>query len=105
MSPLRLVESAQGAKAPIQRLVDKVSAVFVPVIVLIALIVWHTRHMLMQRLKLPELADRHLGQHHFHQGLSPGTLLMGWLAYLLAYGLLSHRGWTRPRPRASSVEE
>jgi transposase len=41
---------------------------------------------LMQRLRLPEIADRHLGQHGHHQGLSPGTLLMVWLAYLLAYG-------------------
>jgi Cu+-exporting ATPase len=32
---IRLVESAQAAKAPIQRLVDKVSAVFVPVVLLI----------------------------------------------------------------------
>ncbi|MDR2980688.1 MAG: heavy metal translocating P-type ATPase [Puniceicoccales bacterium] len=35
---IRLVEDAQGAKAPIQRLVDKVSAVFVPVVVVIALL-------------------------------------------------------------------
>ena len=34
---IRLVESAQAAKAPIQRLVDKVSAVFVPVVMGIAL--------------------------------------------------------------------
>ncbi len=34
---IRLVEDAQAAKAPIQRLVDKVSAVFVPVVLLIAL--------------------------------------------------------------------
>jgi Cu+-exporting ATPase len=34
---IRLVESAQSAKAPIQRLVDRVSAVFVPVVLLIAL--------------------------------------------------------------------
>jgi Cu+-exporting ATPase len=34
---IRLVESAQAAKAPIQRLVDKVSAVFVPVVLAIAL--------------------------------------------------------------------
>ena len=35
---IRLVESAQAAKAPIQRLVDKVSAVFVPVVLVIAVI-------------------------------------------------------------------
>lgn len=41
---------------------------------------------LMQRLGLPELADGHLGQHGHHRGLSPGTLLMVWLAYLLSHG-------------------
>ncbi len=35
---VRLVQSAQGKKAPIQRLVDQVSAVFVPVVLGIALI-------------------------------------------------------------------
>ena len=35
---VRLVESAQAKKAPIQRLVDKVSAVFVPVVIGIALV-------------------------------------------------------------------
>ena len=34
---IRLVENAQAAKAPIQRLVDKVSEVFVPVVIVIAL--------------------------------------------------------------------
>ncbi|MES2207794.1 MAG: heavy metal translocating P-type ATPase [Pseudomonadota bacterium] len=34
---IRLVEEAQGAKAPIQRLVDKVSAVFVPIVLVIAI--------------------------------------------------------------------
>jgi Cu+-exporting ATPase len=34
---IRLVEDAQAAKAPLQRLVDKVSAVFVPVVLVIAL--------------------------------------------------------------------
>ena len=34
---IRLVEDAQAKKAPIQRVVDRVSAVFVPVVVLIAL--------------------------------------------------------------------
>ena len=35
---VRLVESAQAGKAPIQRLVDQVSAVFVPVVIVIALL-------------------------------------------------------------------
>ena len=34
---IRLVEDAQAAKAPIQRLVDKVAAVFVPVVLLVGL--------------------------------------------------------------------
>jgi Cu+-exporting ATPase len=35
---IRLVEDAQAAKAPIQRLVDQVSAVFVPVVVVVSII-------------------------------------------------------------------
>ncbi len=35
---IRLVEDAQAAKAPIQRLVDQVAAVFVPVVLVVALI-------------------------------------------------------------------
>jgi Cu+-exporting ATPase len=35
---VRMVAEAQGAKAPIQRLVDKISAVFVPVVLIIALL-------------------------------------------------------------------
>jgi Cu+-exporting ATPase len=35
---IRMVEDAQAAKAPIQRLVDKVSAVFVPVVLVISLV-------------------------------------------------------------------
>lgn len=35
---IRLVESAQANKAPIQRMVDKVSAIFVPIVILLAVI-------------------------------------------------------------------
>jgi Cu+-exporting ATPase len=35
---IRLVEDAQGSKAPVQRLADKVAAIFVPVVTLIALL-------------------------------------------------------------------
>lgn len=41
---IRLVEKAQGSKAPIQRVADQVSAVFVPAVILVALItfiVWY----------------------------------------------------------------
>ena len=37
---IRLVEDAQAAKAPLQRLVDQVSAVFVPVVMVLALITY-----------------------------------------------------------------
>ena len=45
---IRLVEDAQAAKAPIQRLVDQVSAVFVPVVLVLAVLTclawWLTGH-------------------------------------------------------------
>ncbi len=37
---IRLVEGAQARKAPIQRIVDRVSAVFVPVVLIIAFVTW-----------------------------------------------------------------
>ena len=37
---VRMVENAQSSKAPIQRLVDRVAAVFVPVVIAIALMTW-----------------------------------------------------------------
>ena len=41
---IRLVEAAQGSKAPIQKLADQISAVFVPVVIVIAIVtfaVWY----------------------------------------------------------------
>src|SRR5690606_15665259 len=44
---IRLVEAAQGSKAPVQRLADQVAAVFVPIVVVIAVLTlfgnwwWH----------------------------------------------------------------
>jgi Cu+-exporting ATPase len=37
---IAMVEDAQAVKAPVQRLVDRVAAVFVPVVVLVALLTW-----------------------------------------------------------------
>jgi len=51
---IRLVEDAQAAKAPIQRLVDRVSAVFVPAVLLISLLTlagwWFSGHSFEQSL-------------------------------------------------------
>jgi Cu+-exporting ATPase len=51
---IRLVEDAQAAKAPLQRLVDRVSAVFVPVVLLLALATllgwWLSGHAFEQAL-------------------------------------------------------
>lgn len=44
---IRLVEEAQGSKAPIQKLVDRVSAVFVPVVISIALVTFLVWYFLM----------------------------------------------------------
>src|SRR3954447_7032909 len=38
---------------------------------------------MMQRMKIPETLDKHLGRHHLHEGLSNGDLAVGWLAYIL----------------------
>jgi transposase len=47
---------------------------------------------LMQKLHLPEILDRHLGNHGNHQGLSNGWLATLWLAYILSES--DHRKYT-----------
>jgi transposase len=39
---------------------------------------------MMGRMKIAEIVDRHLGEHHLHQGLSNGNLLVGWIGYILS---------------------
>jgi transposase len=39
---------------------------------------------LAHKLRLPELLDRHLGNHGKHQGLSNGTLAAGWIAFIIS---------------------
>jgi transposase len=39
---------------------------------------------MMGRMKIAQTLDKHLGQHHLHQGLSNGNLAVGWLAYILS---------------------
>src|ERR687883_206467 len=39
---------------------------------------------MMRRMKIAETLDKHLGQHHLHEGLSNGNLAVGWLAYILS---------------------
>ncbi len=39
---IRMVEEAQGSRAPIQRLVDVVASYFVPIVIVVAAIVWAT---------------------------------------------------------------
>jgi P-type Cu+ transporter len=47
---IKLVESAQGSKAPIQRLADKVSGIFVPIVLVIALVTFLIWYLLIPYL-------------------------------------------------------
>src|ERR1700730_17305510 len=60
---------------------------------------------LAQRLRLPELLDRHLGTHGNHQGLSNGTLAAGWIAFILSRGhhtKVHIEEWTQSLPHTLS---
>ena len=46
---VRLVEEAQGSKAPIQKLADQVSAIFVPVVIVIAALTFSGWYFLVPR--------------------------------------------------------
>src|SRR5215210_5725996 len=41
---------------------------------------------LAQKLNLPAVLDRHLGDHHLHLGLSNGWLATVWIAFILSEG-------------------
>ncbi|MES2655199.1 MAG: heavy metal translocating P-type ATPase [Bacteroidota bacterium] len=41
-SIIRMVEKAQGSKAPVQKLVDKIASIFVPIVIIIALLTFLT---------------------------------------------------------------
>ena len=38
----------------------------------------------MRKMKIAEILDKRLGEHHLHQGLSNGNLALGWMAYILS---------------------
>lgn len=55
---------------------------------------------LMMMMNWPEIFDRGLGDHHLHEGLSNGWLIVIWLAYILSEGdhCKSHvQGWVGQR--------
>jgi len=53
---IRLVEEAQGSKAPIQKLTDQVSAVFVPAVLVIAALTFLAWYLILPRFSIYESA-------------------------------------------------
>lgn len=56
---------------------------------------------MLRQMKVAEVLDKHLDQHHLHRGLSSGNLAVGWLAYILSQA--DHRksavqDWAEKRP-------
>jgi transposase len=39
---------------------------------------------MMRQMKIAEIMDKNLGEHHLHQGLSNGNLAIGWIAFILS---------------------
>ena len=39
---------------------------------------------MMRQMKIAEIIDKQLRQHHLHVGLSNGNLALGWIAYILS---------------------
>ena len=58
---IRLVEQAQGSKAAIQKLADQISAIFVPVVVVIALLTFVARYLRTRCHHCPDQCSRSAG--------------------------------------------
>ena len=54
---IKLVENAQGSKAPIQKLADQVSAVFVPIVIAIALLTFATWYFVIPQISNYQFTD------------------------------------------------
>lgn len=66
---IRLVEDAQGSKAPIQKLADQVSAVFVPVVIGIALVTFLIWYFLVPAEPMTSMASMEGGPSQFTRAL------------------------------------
>jgi Cu+-exporting ATPase len=68
---IRLVQEAQGSKAPIQALADRVAAVFVPAIIVIAVLVFS--HLVDRRRRFRDRHDPNGGRPGHRLPLRPGS--------------------------------